>query len=700
MSLKDINIKPAYSFNTNDDILNEFYIPALKESSRYDRLAGYFTPLSFLAASEGMSTFIRNGIKYRLVFNKFVDSHETVQSIIDGNLKKEELLKLSVDELDKYLTENPRKVMSWMIAKNLLEIKVAFKVPDDSFEHSKFGILKDSDKNEVVFMGSINESLTGWRNQINSTSTFRNWTDFEFERIQFDYYSGLFNSYWNDNFPKMEVVDFTSDINDRILITNTDNISKEEIIEIAKENDKKIKELKNIDDKKINVEIEQSNDEPSPRGYQKESLENWLSNDQKGIFALATGLGKTWTSIFGIQQFDMQNNGKFISVIVAPSDSLLKQWKVELQKFGYKSKILQTKTLGDSWEKILKEDILNLNINIEDNKIFILSMKLFCDKRFINMISRYKGKSLLIIDEVHNAGSPEHKKGLIETYDSRIGLTATPKRHFDEEGSNYIINYFSGVVIERDLRWGIENGKLSPYNYHVIEVDLNEEEMQNYSDLSRAMAVEYENIKKGLSNFDKYEALTRKRALIIKQAENKKSKFENLLDELDNNLKGTFIFCPPGEDFRKDIGNALSMRNISWKRFIADDKDIDKKNALINFAKNSLQTIVAINCLNEGIDVPSAQRAIILSSSSNPKEYIQRRGRVLRKSNDPNKIADIYDFVCFPFLEDDMSRKMQKTLIKNQLKRFQEFSSIAINSNSNNMLLEKICNEWDINLNE
>ena len=108
MSLKDINIKPAYSFNTNDDILNEFYIPALKESNRYDRLAGYFTPLSLLAASEGMSAFIRNGTKYRLVFNKFVDSHETVQSIIDGNLKKEELLKLSVDQLDKYLTENPR----------------------------------------------------------------------------------------------------------------------------------------------------------------------------------------------------------------------------------------------------------------------------------------------------------------------------------------------------------------------------------------------------------------------------------------------------------------------------------------------------------------------------------------------------------------------------------------------------------------
>ena len=698
MSLKDINIKPAYSFNTNDDILNEFYIPALKESNRYDRLAGYFTPLSLLAASEGMSAFIRNGTKYRLVFNKFVDSHETVQSIIDGNLKKEELLKLSVDQLDKYLTENPRKVMSWMIAKNLLEIKVAFKVPDDSFEHSKFGVLKDFDNNEVVFMGSINESLTGWRNQINSTSTFRNWTDFEFERIQFDYYSELFDSYWNDNFSKMEVIDFTSDINDRILITNTDNISKEEIIEIAKENDKKIKELKTIDDKKTDVEIEQSNDEPSPRGYQKESLENWLSNDQKGIFALATGLGKTWTSIFGIQQFDMQNDGKFMSVIVAPSDSLLKQWREELQKFGYSSKILQTKSLGDKWNKILKDDIFNLNFGVENHEIFIVSMKLFCDERFIERISKYKGNSLLIVDEVHNAGSPEQRKGLLETYSSRIGLTATPKRHFDEEGSSLLVDYFSGVVIERDLKWGIENGKLSPYNYHAIEVDLNEDEMFEYSKLSRAMAVEYDE-KKGFYQSDKYDQLARKRAMIVKKAQNKIVEFDNLVSELDNNLKGSFIFCPDGE-FLTSIGDILSKKNISWRRFISDDNDEDKKNALINFRKNSLETIVAINCLNEGIDVPSAHTAIILSSSSNPKEYIQRRGRVLRTSDDPNKIAEIYDFVCFPRLDDDKTNRMQKTLVKNQLKRFQEFSSIALNSNDNHKILEKICDEWDIRLDE
>jgi superfamily II DNA or RNA helicase len=700
MTLKDIKIKPAYSFNTNDDILNEFYIPALKVCNRYDRLAGYFTPLSILASSEGMSSFIRNGTKYRLVFNKYVDSHETVQSIIDGNIKKEELLKLSVDDIDKYLTKNPRKVMSWMIAKNLLEIKVAFKVPDDSYEHSKFGILKDSNNNEVAFMGSINESLTGWRDQINSTSTFRNWNADDFERIQFDYYSNLFDSYWNDKASKMEVVDFTAEINDRILITNTDNISQEEIIKIAKENDKKINELRSNEVAETSVKIEQSSNEPSPRGYQKESLENWLSNDQKGIFALATGLGKTWTSIFGIQQFDIQNDGKFMSVIVAPSDSLLKQWRTELLKFGYNSKILQSHELREKWGKVLKDDIFNLNYGVEDNQIFIISMKLYCDERFTKIISGYKGKSLLIVDEVHNAGSKEHKKGLLDSYHSRIGLTATPKRHFDEEGSNYLIDYFSGVVIERDLKWGIENKKLSPYNYHVIEVDLNEEEMKSYSDYSRAMAVEYEKIKKRLTNFDKYEALTRKRALIIKQAQNKKSKFADLLDELDDNLKGSFIFCPPGGDFLKDIGNILSKKNISWRRFISKDKDEDKKNALINFTKDSLQTIVAINCLNEGIDVPSANRAIILSSSSNPKEYIQRRGRVLRRSDDPNKVAEIHDFVCFPSLEDDKSRRMQKTLIKNQLKRFQEFSSIALNANSNNKILEKICNDWDINLNE
>jgi len=688
MTLNSQKFKPAYLRSMGDDPLNDFYIPALKNSIYYDRLSGFFSPASLTAAAEGMASFIKNGGKYRLIFSKYIFSDKDFDAINDSKLYKDfiDSSTLDIEELTSQLKDRPRQILGWMIENNYLEIKIAFTVPDDTMEHSKWGVFKDTEGNVISYNGSLNETYNGWAKQHEKTRVFCSWENEQFKVITKDE-SKLFETYWNNEAPNSKVISFPDVLKEQLVI-NSQITSKEKAIEesIALLKDKKV--LK-TEGKKL-----------EPYEYQKEAIKAWKENNHNGIFALATGLGKTFTSIFSMNKYKKSVDNKCLTVVVVPSKDLLEQWKNEFKKFDISAKVLRE---SNDWNKTLEEIVSYINLDIIENEVILVTYNIYCTPKFIKHIENVEIDTMLICDEVHKSGSKEFKKGLLDLYNSRIGLSATPKRHFDEEGSQYILDYFGGIVYEKDLAWGIKNGQLCPYNYHIQEISLTPNEQQEYNLLTAEMMTHYrdDQIKQSTAFYAK----AGERADIIKEAKNKIAAFEENLNELNSKLDGAFIFCNTETNNKNDddsqfdqIADILTRHKVRYNPITSKRDMVTRKDSLKKFAEGHSDVVLAIDCLDEGIDVPSAKMAFILSSTTNEKQYIQRRGRVLRKSDNPDKVAEIYDYVCFPSNVDPSGKKMEKNLIKNQLRRAFEFADIAKNRQKNVDFIKLIAEKWEINI--
>ncbi len=692
MSLSNINFKNYYSGSMGHNLLDLLYTPCLKNSIKYDRVAGFFSPKVLSAAAEGMASFVQNGGKYRLVFSKHLFKEEDYDAIKDGYTKEFEDDFLScIDELRQSMKDRPRKILGWMIANGHLEIKIAFKTPDNALLHSKWGNFEDNSGNRLNYSGSINETENAWVRQVEYSDVFCSWNEGDKSRV--DQKFDLFETIWNNEAPNINVLEFTEVQKNQFRIDNDI------------ENQQQFSEQCELYDSERAEEKE--NPPLSPYKYQQEAIDAWIDNDYKGIFALATGLGKTFTSLFCVKEYAKLHDSKYLCVIVCPSESLIYQWKSEVEKILDKTPLVLMDE--SNWSVKLKEEIGSLNNDYEDNLVCLVTYHTYFKPNFTSSIEQCDKNKIIICDEVHNSGAKTWRKGLIDDFDARIALSATPKRHFDDEGSSIIEEYFDGVIIERDLEWGINNGPkegetfLSPYYYSAKEIDLTEEELVDYRKVTQAMVINYNpNV---LLQDDKWMGLANKRAKIIKNAENKLVELKLLLKKLDYNLDGGFIFAggrkndEEGSSFFEKVQSILEKNKMKYRRFISDDAKEDRKTVLNQFKSKRLDAILAIDCLDEGIDIPNAETAILLSSSSNSKQYIQRRGRVLRVPKDnKNKIAKIYDFICIPPPAEKKSFFMEQSLIKKQLNRFKEFSDISLNKDENQKLIEKIADNWEIEL--
>ncbi len=683
MNLKNLKISEHFDGGLEDNFLSDFYLPALKNSMRYDRVAGYFSPKSLSAVAEGMSQFIQNKGKYRLIFSKHINSEEDYESIKAGytNQFDDELLD-DIKKLELMLKDNPRKILGWMIANDFLEIKIGFKKPDDGgMLHSKWGNFEDPDGNRLNYNGSINESANSLLNQIESANIFTSW-DNEIDKKRVENSFRKFDIYWNNLADKVEVVDFPKVCKERLLINNDLKTTQDVLVA----SDQLTKDLIEINSESQEIIVEES----GPREYQQEAIDKLVQNNFKGILALATGLGKTYTSLFALKEYAKSVDNAYYCSIVVPSETLIYQWADEIEKILG----IQPFILRDRSKKELQQAITNLNIEFEDNIICLVTYQSFYKDDYKKIINECQKPLAIICDEVHNAGAPKWKQGLINNFDCRIALSATPKRYFDDEGSDLIYTYFDkeGCFYEKDLAWGIENGFLCPYRYHINLVDLTNDELQDYKELTRKMAPIYDK-----PEFKKhYENLLLQRAEIIKTAYNKYEAFENLISELNYDLNGGFIYCGT-KDFLENIQSILNEKGMRYMRFISGTSTQARKDMMSRFKNQKLDAIIAMNCLDEGVDIPNAETAIILASSNNSKQYIQRRGRVLRKPyKESKKIADIYDFICIPPADPSISFLMQQNLIKKQLERIDEFSHISLNHDENSIMIENLKEEWKI----
>lgn len=673
MSYKELNISKHYETTSNrTQLLEDFYIPFLKETKKYDRIAGFFSSSSLIVASEGIEELINNDGKMRLLISPKLSQQD--YDVIKYNNKLCDTLSI-FDEINRgdFPKNDNLEALAWMLRNGSLEIKIAVtKNVENSMLHEKIGIGTDKEGNMISFSGSINETAQAWLSNIEEFKTFKSWEPEQLEYLLVDLKK--FNNYWNNE--KKDIAD-VYDIPDSI---------KNKIIDISPRDINDLSIMKKYHKYSSSVESSE-NFWNKLFKHQQEAVSMWQGNNYSLLMEMATGTGKTRTAI-GCFMSIKNKVDKLVVIVATPQNTLSRQWKKDVEEDLHinfdKSIVTSAK-----WRKDIEELLLDIKLGYANDGIIYTTHDLASSKDFTELMNNYKDSLnlLFICDEVHGIGSDIQRQALLEAYKYRIGLSATPERMFDETGTSLIRKYFGNKSFEFTIKDALETLNpctgypfLNKFYYKPVFVYLNEEELEQFKNYSRKIA-----IIESQEDYDKatLEGLFNNRARILKNAEEKLNTVESIIDKLntDDKIKDTIIFATDKQI--EPVLNMLSQKGIVRSKVTDDEStskvigirgNTEREENIDQFRRGNIQVLVGMKCLDEGIDIKNARIAIIMASSTNPREYVQRVGRVIRVA--PNKSESIiYDLVVTTSSDDAANNK----ILEKEAKRTKLIACNAIN---------------------
>lgn len=719
MSLRDhdLGIKTEYR-SLIDNVVQDFYIPLLREADSYKRAVGFFSSTALVEISKGVGSMAERGGQIQIVASPYL-SDEDIAAIKNGYEEREKiiegaLLRSLSDEHTDYYSMQRLNLLASLIADGILDIRIAYTEDRNGIGmyHEKMGIIEDPEGNRIAFSGSMNESLTAMVVNYETIDVFCNWRgESDADRVALK--SNAFYSIWNDSEPNIKVREFSM-ISDA-LIERYRKFPPN--FGIDEEQYKRIMAYRRGFQKATADVLPTGARVPSDielHDYQKEAISVWVGDNYRGIFDMATGTGKTYTGLGAIAKLSEDLGDNLAVIIVCPYQHLVEQWVEDIVKFNIKPIIGYSSSAQKDWKNRISKAVLDQKIRKDKSFFcFVCTNATFTNSYVQEQISKIKSPVLLVVDEAHNFGARSYARLLDDRFTYRLALSATLERHRDEEGTELLYNFFGKKCIEYTLDRAIKENKLTKYKYYPVLVYLNAEELAGYEQLSYEMSRCLIKDKNGRYKLNRRgEILALKRARIVAGAQ---EKLEVLKEQIrpyvdDNNI---LVYCGSTnvidedadiydideseirqiEAVTKILGNDLGMEVA---RFTSQENIETRAMIKEQFQRGDrLQAIVAIKCLDEGVNIPGIRTAFILASTTNPKEYIQRRGRVLRKA-DNKDIAEIYDFVTLPRPLDSVSSltveqaQRDKALVKNELARIKEFGRLAENSMVSNELI------WDI----
>lgn len=698
--LNDVQFKHSYSSGYDEP--KDFFTEALIESSTFDLGLGFFSSSGIRSLAYGFALFIANGGKMRVVINHFL-SKEDKEAIENGQKhlvdNYESRLLSDIAKLTKTLSKEDEhffQCLSYLISINRIEF-VATISTKGGLGHDKYGIFTDEKGNKVAFIGSANFSHSALELNGETITVFTSSDDDK----RICEYQTLFNKSWENDtlhlihIPINEVKTYIRD--------NFPKPSFEELLGNSMElrTDCTVNSNCKPLSKRILDKIELKEQEPrfpfpEERPIQIDAYDAWISNGKNGVFAMATGSGKTVTALNCLRK-QYKENGYYKAIIVVPTQALAIQWEKEAKAFNFQH-IASTHT-DKEWKNILSRYTTRSLLDQSKSIIIITTYATFNRKDMQLFINKVKGIEtfMYIADEAHNIGSTSSLKHLPHNIHWRIGLSATPERIYDDIGSEKLYEFFNSRPPEYTYRYtmkqAIEENILCHYDYYPIFVELTNSEME-----------EYEYISSQLRKFidpdtGKYkpeaEKLLLKRKRIIHKAENKKVAISNLLEVLKHKRKldYTFVFVPEGyepdysekdsydidqEDIHiiDEYAQMFKNQGYSYHKYISGLDDAP--GILKSFAEGDIQILLSMKCLDEGVDIPRAEHAIFCSSTGNPRQFVQRRGRVLRKSKGKDK-AKIWDLIVTPPNVMNDSIDIERNMFISEVKRIVNFAALADN---------------------
>lgn len=717
MGFKDYKVKSEYR-SLIDNMVQDFYIPLLREAVSYKRAVGFFSSSSLVEISKGIAEMASEGGKIQIVASPYL-SDDDIEAIKRGyddrNKIIEKALLAQIEEPTDYYSLERLNLLASLIADGVMDIQIAYTEDKRGIGmyHEKMGIIEDAVGDKIAFSGSNNESATAMSINYETMDVFRSWGDTsESGRVKLK--ENAFYSIWHDTEPNIKVLEFPN-ITDALIekyrrkSPNFD-IDKDQFKRVLT-NATRITDIVKLDDGPIGARV------PSDvelRDYQKNAISSWVGENYKGIFDMATGTGKTLTGLGAVAKLSEDLRDMLAVIIVCPYQHLVEQWVEDIVRFNIKPIIGYSESPQKDWKKRLSRAVRDQKLRREKSFFcFVCTNATFTNEFVQEEICKIQSPVLLVVDEAHNFGAKSLSKLLDDRFDYRLALSATLDRHRDDEGTAFLYNFFGKKCIEYSLERAINEDKLTKYKYHPVIVYLSEEELEKYEQISFEMSKCLIKSKDGKFKLNKRgEILAIQRSRIVAGATQKLDALRKYIEPYkdDNNL---LIYCGATnvidekadmsstdvEDLRqieavtRILGNEFGM---DVAKFTSEEKMETRAIIKAQFQKGDrLQAIVAIKCLDEGVNIPGIRIAFILASTTNPKEYIQRRGRVLRKA--PNKAyAEIYDFITLPRELDTVSgltveqAQRDLSLVKNELARIKEFGRLSMNSMEANDLI------WDI----
>ena len=677
MGLSQYDFQPDYN-KTYDSIADAFYLPCMRSSVLYDRISGYFGSTIYIIAWEAIKEFVANHGHMRIICSPYL-SEEDKAAIAEGyEIKDNEIITKSIQkEIDdlfssEYLSK-PARVLACLVATNVIEIKIAIPGEVDNPDikrlfHDKAGIFVDSENNAVGFRGPMNETFKGLSGDGNleSIDVFPSWEGGRDEkrvhRLQ-EYFEQL----WEKKAPGVNVYDFPEATRKK-LMSKASGTKWEELV------DEITVKLTEADRWKP----DKTSSGKKPRAHQLKALTAWEANGRRGILEHATGSGKTFTAMCAIR--DALDKHEPVLILV-PSTDLLRQWKIELSEniTGIKVDYLLCGDGNNYWKE---PGILSswTQKGGNRNRIVVAIMDTAAGDQFVSSISQ--GDHLMIVaDEVHRLGSEKRRKVLAIQTGARLGLSATPVRYGDPEGTAAIFDYFGGIVPPVfSLEDAIKAKVLTPYFYKPLTLKLSNDEQEKWDKLTNEIrrilgknSESEEKMAEALKS-SHVQMLMIARARIVKNASAKVGLAIDTIEKYYKKGQRWIVYCD-NQTQLKEVLTGLLRRGFDAYEYHSEMLG-DREQTKAYFSING-GILVSIRCLDEGVDIPATTHALILASSKNPREFIQRRGRILRRS-EGKSFAYLYDAIVTPQRTHDIGDR-SVSIIEGELARAIQFGEWAEN---------------------
>jgi superfamily II DNA or RNA helicase len=675
--LSDLELKEEYRTG-EDNLVSDFYLPCLNKSATYRRSVGYFSSTIFLLIGPEIINFAKRGGKIQLVCSPSLSAAD-IDALEQGygcdvHKANQEIIH-TVDTLlsDSRAIKNT-EALATLIKLKVMEVKIAFRKNSAGIYHEKLGILTDGNSS-VSFKGSVNETWSGWheRGNYESLDVFCSWKDGRDER-QVKRHNKYFKKLWANQIDELEIIDFPAVAKSRLEergLNSMDEITPEDLTDYF-----------SLGCEQGNKKNSPSLNKRNPLPHQKEALEGWKNQNCKGIFEHATGSGKTFTALIALK-WHLAKDG--VAIVLVPDRLLHKQWSEEIKEEIPEVTILKAGDGHNRWRKNRRLFHFTQLGEGLGQRVVLVTMPTARLPDFLSEI--VDGEHLMVVvDEVHEIGSKENSKALTIIAGKKLGLSATPIRYSDPIGTQKIIDYFGPIVQPPfTLVDAIESGRLVEYEYLPHEIRFTVEESELWEAATKEISKEFARSKRDDNGSPipstRLQNMLIQRARIAKKAEAKVPYAIKTI--IDNYSEGEswLIYC---ED-QFQLGEVMKgLEGIGYSPCEYHTNMEGDAAASLEWFKKFGGIMISIRCLDQGVDIPKISHAIILASSQNPRQFIQRRGRVLRSCPGKYK-AVIFDAVMVPIcLEKEPG---QLSLLKSELQRSIQFSKTAINKSGSNKLI-------------
>ena len=669
--LATLSLRTSYH-KGRDDIANDFYLPAMRHATKYDRAVGFFRSAVFIIAWPALREFVGRGGRIRILCSHVL-SIEDVKALdagyaarLDDTLAarlRDEVAMLLEDET---LSE-PARVLAALVATEVVDLKIALLRPipgtaTTRIFHDKLGILHDAQGSIVIFKGSMNETWLGLADDGNleSVDVACSWLGGRDQERAIEE-TAYFEDLWSDSYPGLDVRSFP-DTARETLVSAADPDWENTVERLLRER---------ADAMPSPLDLEADPKGRTLKPHQSAGLASWRANARRGILAFATGAGKTFTALEAIRESLTEFDE--IPVIVVPDTTLFAQWFEELEPAvaPLGASILRVGADFNFWRDAIRDWTMP-----GGRRVVLATVQTARSQAFRNGIT--SGSHLFIVaDEVHRLGSSVNRKLLDESlFGPRLGLSATPERAGDAAGTSALLGYFGGVLQPRyTLADAIRDRVLTPYFYRPKTVSLSDAEADDWRRLSRRIAQLRAQIGDNTGVDARIERLLFARASIVKRAMAKVDLAVEIVNEAYERGQRWIIYCDDQAQL-DDVTVALAGAGHTAMPYHSAMEG-DRAETLGWLARFG-GIVVAIKCLDEGVDIPSVTHALILASSKNPREFVQRRGRVLRRAQGKS-LAYVYDAIVMPPDSPAKSDSLPDPITSGELARAIEFAQSALN---------------------